>query len=81
MELARRLDVPEMYLLVNKIPAGTDIQALQLQVESIYRIPMLGAFPLNMEMVHVASSGIFCLRYPNHPFCEELNRIASQLTA
>jgi MinD-like ATPase involved in chromosome partitioning or flagellar assembly len=81
VELARKLDVPKMYLLVNKVPAGTDIQELQQQVESIYRVPMLAAFPLNMEMLHVASGGIFCLRYPDHPFSEELERVAVQLTA
>ncbi len=81
VELARKLDVPKMYLLVNKVPAGTDIQGLQQQVESIYRVPMLAAFPLNMEMLHVASGGIFCLRYPDHPFSEELERVAVQLTA
>ena len=80
VELARKLDVPRMFLLVNKVPAGTDIQGLQQQVESIYRVPMLAAFPLNMEMLHVASGGIFCLRYPDHPFSEELDRVAVQLT-
>jgi MinD-like ATPase involved in chromosome partitioning or flagellar assembly len=81
VELARKLDVPKMYLLVNKVPPGTDIQGLQQQVESIYRVPVLAAFPLNMEMLHVASSGICCLRYPDHPFSEELDRVAVQLTA
>ncbi|MEW5977064.1 MAG: MinD/ParA family protein [Acidobacteriota bacterium] len=81
VELARKLDVPEMQLLINKIPAGTDVSALQQQVESIYGIPILGAFPLNLEIVRVASSGIFCFRYPNHPFSEELSRVARRLTA
>jgi MinD-like ATPase involved in chromosome partitioning or flagellar assembly len=32
-------------------------------------------------MVHVASGGIFCLRHPNHPFCEELDRVTNQVTS
>ena len=81
VDLARKLDVPQMHLLVNKIPDGTDIEALRQQVEAAYRIPMLGAFPLNLEMVHVASGGIFCLRHPDHPFSEELAHVARHLTA
>ena len=81
VELARKLEVPAMHLLVNKIPDGADIDALRLQVEAAYHVPMLGAFPLNLEMVHVASSGVFCLRHPDHPFSEELGRVARHLTA
>ena len=81
VDLARKLDVPKMHLLVNKIPDGTDIDALRQQVEAAYRVEMLGAFPLNLEMVHVASGGIFCLRHPDHPFSEELRHVARHLTA
>lgn len=81
VDLARRLGVPAMHLLVNKVPDGTDIDALRQQVEAAYHVPMLAAFPLNLEMVHVASGGIFCLRYPDHPFSEELGHVARHLTA
>ena len=81
VDLARKLEVPAMHLLVNKVPPGTNIQALQEQVESTYHVPMLAAFPLNLEMVQVASSGIFRLRYPDHPFSDELDRVTRQVTA
>jgi len=79
IELARRLRVQEMLLLINKVPSSMDAQALQQQIEKVYQLPIAGVFPLNMEMVQVASGGIFCLRYPTHPFTAELNSVAQQI--
>lgn len=79
VELARKLEVPRMLLLVNKVPDGTNLGALREKVESIYQTPVAGIFPLNLEIVRVASSEIFCLRYPNHPFTQEIERVAARL--
>ena len=63
-------------LLLNKVPPDVDAVSLRQRVEQTYRAPVVGVFPLSIEMAHVGSSGVFCLRYPEHPFSREVNLLA-----
>ena len=78
-ELARKLDVREMFIILNKIPAGMDREFLLQQVESAYGAPVLAMLPLSIEMATLASSGLFALRFPDHPLTLELMKIAKRL--
>jgi septum site-determining protein MinD len=79
LELARRLDVRDLKVLINKIPEGVDWDSLQAQVEAGYRVPVAGMMPLSTEMAQLASSGLFATRYPNHPLTQVLKRLAEQI--
>lgn len=81
LELARRLDVSRIFLLVNKIPPGMDRQALKEKVESTYQAPVAAMLPLNHEIVHVASTGIFINRHPDHPFTRGMQQVAERILA
>lgn len=79
VELAKRLEVPRMFLLVNKALPGTDLVDLREQVQSLFQTEVLGVMTLNHEMVRMASGDIFANRHPQHPFTQELTRIAQRL--
>ncbi len=79
VELARRLDVQEMLMVINKIPSSVDRELLREQVEGIFKVPVLAMLPLSSEMAQLASSGLFALRYPDHPLTSELKHIAARL--
>jgi septum site-determining protein MinD len=79
VELARKLEVPEMFLLVNKVPPEMDIVALRDKIESLYKAPVEALLPLNTEMVRMGSSDVFCNRYPNHPFSQALLGVANRI--
>jgi MinD-like ATPase involved in chromosome partitioning or flagellar assembly len=79
LELARRLEVERILVIVNKIPSGMNRTALREQVETAYRAPVAGMLPLCAEMAELASSGIFVNRYPDHPLSRELGRICDQI--
>jgi septum site-determining protein MinD len=81
MELARRLEVPRILMVVNKIPPGTDIESLKQQVQSSFGAEVAGALPLNNEMARLASGGIFVNRFSDHPFTRELRKVAERLMA
>lgn len=68
-----------MYMVLNKVPPGTDPQVLRDHVESLYDAPVAGVLPLNSEIVRVASGGIFVNRFPDHPFSVELRRVAERV--
>lgn len=81
LELARRLEVNNAQLIVNKIPPGMDRVRLKEKVETSYDAKVVAMLPLNHEMVRLASSGIFVNRHPDHPFTRELQVVVDALTA
>ena len=78
-ELARRLEIPEMLMIVNKVPPGMDTTQLRERVESTYQAEVVAMLPLNYEIVRLASSGIFVNRFPDHPMTLALKQVAERL--
>lgn len=81
LEVAQRLDVPEIMLLVNKVPQAFKRESVIEQVQARYGVTVGGLFQENEEMLQLASSGIFWLHYPEHPFSQEVHAVARQLMA
>jgi MinD-like ATPase involved in chromosome partitioning or flagellar assembly len=79
VDVARKLEVPKMLLVVNKALPDFDFDALRQDVETTYDTTVAGIIPLSSEMVQLASSGIFYLRYPDHPISQTVEQIASQI--
>jgi septum site-determining protein MinD len=79
LELARRLGVEEIKVIVNKVPPGIDSSGLRARVESAYEAPVVGILPLSTDMARLASAGIFVLRFPDHPWSIELQNVARGL--
>ena len=79
VELARRLEVPELLVVVNKVPEGVDSEAIRDQVEIAYQAEVAALLPLNIEMSRLGSSGLFVNRYPHHPFTTELQHLAHRI--
>jgi MinD-like ATPase involved in chromosome partitioning or flagellar assembly len=81
VEVARKLDVPMMVLLVNKTPTTLNPDAVREKVEQTYRCPVGAVLPHSDEMMVLASEGIFVLRYPNNPMTQQLTHVADMLVA
>jgi septum site-determining protein MinD len=78
--VARKLEVPRLLLVINKALSGLDFDALRLQAEKAYQAPVAGILPLSEDVARLASSGIFCLREPEHAWSHEIARIVEQIT-
>jgi MinD-like ATPase involved in chromosome partitioning or flagellar assembly len=81
VDVARKLDVPRMIMLVNKVPQAFDPEDVKTRVEQTYKADVGAVLPHSDEMMTLASSGIFSLRYPDHPVTLGLRRIASLIKA
>jgi septum site-determining protein MinD len=81
VQVARKLDVPNMLLMVNKVPTAFDPAEVQARIEQIYDCPVAAVLPHSDEMMGLASSGVFALHYPDHPVTEKLRRVARMLMA
>ncbi len=79
VDLARKLKVPKMLLLINKVIKSLDMEHLHQQVEEAYQLPVAGTLPLAKEMIELGSRGVFALNYPYHPLTKVLKTIAHQI--
>jgi MinD-like ATPase involved in chromosome partitioning or flagellar assembly len=78
-ELARRLDIPEILIVINKVPPSMDTVQLREHVEKTYGAEVAAMFPMNYEIVRLASSGIFVNRFPDHPMTLALKQVAKRV--
>ena len=81
VELARRLGVPRMLLVLNKVLPIFDSVAIRQQAETTFNASVAGVLPLSEEMVQLASSDIFSRRHPDHPFTTGVRQILTRLLA
>ena len=79
VQVARRLKVPNMVLLVNKVPAMFDAAAVKAQVEQAYGCPVIATLPHSDELMNLASGGILALRYPDSPLTALYRQAATVL--
>lgn len=79
IEVARKLKVPAMLLILNKVPAIFDPGPLQERMERTYQVPVAAVLPHSDELMVLASGGIFCLRYPEDPLTGSFHQIAERL--
>lgn len=76
VEVARRLNVNRLLMVVNKALPSFDPARLRQEVETAYRAPVAAVFPLTEEMMQLASGGVFALTYPHHPLTDLIRRLA-----
>ena len=81
VDVARKLDVPKMLMLVNKTPSAFDFDDVRQRVEQTYNVHVAAVLPHADEMMTLASSGIFSLKYPEHPITIGLKTVVSEITA
>lgn len=81
VEVARKLKVPNLFLVVNKILLDFDFEDVKRQVESAYQATVVGLLPLSLDMIRLASGGIFYLKNPDHSISKEIDKIAAQIIA
>jgi MinD-like ATPase involved in chromosome partitioning or flagellar assembly len=79
VDVARKLEVPEILLVVNKALPDYDFDALRAEVERTYDVPVAGILPLSEDVVRLASGGVFCVQQPDHPISKEIARIAERV--
>ncbi|MBD2001724.1 MULTISPECIES: P-loop NTPase [Cyanophyceae] len=79
VDVARKLEVPKMLLVVNKVLPALGFDALREQLEATYNTSVAGIIPLSEEMILLGSKELFCLRYPDHPFSQTVEKIATQI--
>jgi MinD-like ATPase involved in chromosome partitioning or flagellar assembly len=81
VELARKLDVPNMMLVINKALPSMNFAELRAKAEAIYRVPVAAVLPLTPELVQLASSGLLSILYPDLEASREMKKVAARILA
>jgi MinD-like ATPase involved in chromosome partitioning or flagellar assembly len=80
VDIARKLGVPALFLVVNKVPRGVDTADLREQMTAAYASETAAILPLAEEVVQNASAGLFSLTSPDHDWSEQIRTIAQRVT-
>lgn len=76
VEVAKKLNVQNMFLIINKALSSMDFQQLKTLAENTYHVNVAGVFPETEDLLALASRGIFILKHPQHPWAKELFKVA-----
>ena len=70
VDVAQRLRVPEVKLIVNKVPPQYDLASLRQRVASAYGCEVVALLPLSVEVAENASAKLFSIVEPGHQFSQ-----------
>jgi MinD-like ATPase involved in chromosome partitioning or flagellar assembly len=77
VEIARRLKVPQMQLVLNKVPVAFDFDQVRSQVEAAYDCDVAAMLPHSDAMMALGSRTIFALEYPEHRITTALRHLGA----
>lgn len=79
LQVAQKLDISNISLVINKVLPSYNFDAVQAQIEKRFKVPVAGVFPVSNEMLQLGSRGIFSLEFPTHAYSNQVRAVASQL--
>lgn len=75
LELARRLEVPQLLLVVNKVLPAFDFRQMADRIASTYRTPVAAVLPLSEDMIRLGSGGLHAVLEPNTAYAKGIQAI------
>ncbi|MBD2462617.1 MinD/ParA family protein [Oscillatoria sp. FACHB-1407] len=79
VDVARKLEVPKLLMVVNKAPTVFDFDQLRQRIQETYEADVAGILPHSDEMMVLASAGVFSIKYPDHHLTKVIDAIARQV--
>jgi MinD-like ATPase involved in chromosome partitioning or flagellar assembly len=76
VDIAQSLDVPHLYLVVNKVLSRYDFGQVHDQVAEFYGEQVAGVLPLSEDLVDLGSSDLFALCNPSHTWSQSIHKVA-----
>jgi septum site-determining protein MinD len=79
VEVARKLGVQKILLVVNKVLPSLDGEHLKQHVQETYNAPVVGVLLLSEEMMRLGSEGLFAPVHPDHPYSKSVREVAERV--
>jgi MinD-like ATPase involved in chromosome partitioning or flagellar assembly len=81
VDVARKLDVPNMFLVINKVPPKVNLAKAKEEAESTYDCEVAAVIPHSDDLMTLASAGIFSRHYPDHEVTKIYRQLAARILA
>ncbi len=81
VDVARKLDVEKMFLVLNKVPASVNPEIARQNVREKYDCEVAAVIPHSDDLMTLASGGIFSCKYPQHEVTKIYEQLASRVLA
>lgn len=75
VDVARSLDVPNLFLMVNKALPKYNFAEIKKDIEEQFQATVTSVLPLSFDMAENASKDLFSLCYPDHEWSKALKNI------
>jgi MinD-like ATPase involved in chromosome partitioning or flagellar assembly len=79
VDVARKLEVLHLRLVVNKALSRYDFGKVKADIAASYQVPVSGVLPLSEDVASNASSDIFSVPNPDHPWSQGFYEIVDDL--
>jgi MinD-like ATPase involved in chromosome partitioning or flagellar assembly len=79
VEVAARLSIPRVFIVVNLVPPGISRRELKEKMEEAFQYEVIGILTLAEEMIRLGSGGLFVKTQRSHPLSIELERLTDRL--
>jgi len=79
VQVARKLSVPLLLLVVNKCPPSLDVDAVRRSVQETYNCEVAAVFPHSDEIMTLASGGVFTVKFPDLPVTATFQRLTDRV--
>lgn len=79
VDVARRLGVPDLVLLVNMVPSSVDRDALRADLGTAYDVEVAGVLPLSETVVENSSSTLFSVTQPDQEWSQVITGVAKRV--
>jgi MinD-like ATPase involved in chromosome partitioning or flagellar assembly len=79
VEVANRLQVPRIRMLVNKVLPTMDWRSVREKIEQAYHYDVIGMLPLDEALVTLGSRTLFAKEFPTHPWTAALTDAVGQI--
>ncbi len=76
VEVARRLEVPDLRLVLNKVPAAFDPDQVRATVEATYRCPVAAVLPQSDAVMQLSSRDVYVRAHPDDDLSRALAGLA-----
>lgn len=79
VDVARKLEVPHLRLVVNKVLTRYNFATVRSDIAATYNVPVAGILPLSEDVAANASNNIFSATSPDHPWSMGVKEIVDDL--
>jgi MinD-like ATPase involved in chromosome partitioning or flagellar assembly len=79
LDVARKLDVPNVRLVVNKVPTRFDVDTLSKDITALFNTPVIATLHLSEDVAAAGSDNVFSAVYPDHEWSRTIRDISDTI--